>query len=739
MNCQPRSGASSWRRNDGIPHMRMKPWALLVLAAGLLAGAGCSRQSKIDHHLRQGDRHCQSGQLDKAEAEYILVLREDPRNPRAVRNLGIIHCREERMESALTLLRQARELMPDDVEVRVKAARAAAALVGTREALSDLAHALRLAPGNEEAILLFADLTATNHLAEAARSLEEFRSRAQDRPAFHAALGALAGKAGDWPRAESEYQTALKLGAGAPALFGLATVCLARNDITNAAARFREMAALDPADSPRRMRYVDFMLRFSGPAEARKLLRETLALSPSHAGAWRFLAALAFADRDYAECKNALKNVLVRAPLNIEAILLQARLKTVQGHFADAVKDLEQAVSYYPNHPLLRYQLGLARVRNNELEKALADFDHALLMSPDLVEPVLAAAEVNLRRADYPQVVSSMQSLLKVHPGLWQASLLLADAHRHSGALVDAAQDCHQLAAAHPNDPGARTLAGSMLRSLGSAPEARKEFEKALELAPAHLDALMHLAELDVVAGQPEAAWQRVSAAARAFPQSLAHQLLLAELALDLKRLDQAESVLAKIIEANPGSTAAHALQARVYARANKHDQALAKLDAILAKDPANPSLLLQKGLLLAELDRHSAARDTYERLLRAAPANVAALNNLACLYSDYLKSPAKALRLAQQAREIEPRDPAVADTLGWILFKQGDYPFALGLLQESSRALPAVPEIHYHLAMAHLKMGETNQARAALDQALRSPKEFRGRPEAQRARDSIQ
>ena len=278
-----------------------------------------------------------------------------------------------------------------------------------------------------------------------------------------------------------------------------------------------------------------------------------------------------------------------------------------------------------------------------------------------------------------------------------------------------------------------------MLRSLGSAPEARKEFEKALELAPAHLDALMHLAELDVVAGQPEAAWQRVSAAARAFPQSLAHQLLLAELALDLKRLDQAESVLAKIIEANPGSTAAHALQARVYARANKHDQALAKLDAILAKDPANPSLLLQKGLLLAELDRHSAARDTYERLLRAAPANVAALNNLACLYSDYLKSPAKALRLAQQAREIEPRDPAVADTLGWILFKQGDYPFALGLLQESSRALPAVPEIHYHLAMAHLKMGETNQARAALDQALRSPKEFRGRPEAQRARDSIQ
>ena len=41
--------------------------------------------------------------------------------------------------------------------------------------------------------------------------------------------------------------------------------------------------------------------------------------------------------------------------------------------------------------------------------------------------------------------------------------------------------------------------------------------------------------------------------------------------------------------------------------------------------------------------------------------------------------------KLAGKARTAQPADPSVADTFGWALFKQQDYPQALALLQESA------------------------------------------------------
>ena len=48
------------------------------------------------------------------------------------------------------------------------------------------------------------------------------------------------------------------------------------------------------------------------------------------------------------------------------------------------------------------------------------------------------------------------------------------------------------------------------------------------------------------------------------------------------------------------------------------------------------------------------------------------ALNNLAVLYSDDLGQLDKAYDLAKKAREVAPNDPHIADTLGWILYKEG-------------------------------------------------------------------
>src|SRR6201981_3437544 len=126
----------------------------------------------------------------------------------------------------------------------------------------------------------------------------------------------------------------------------------------------------------------------------------------------------------------------------------------------------------------------------------------------------------------------------------------------------------------------------------------------------------------------------------------------------------------------------------------------------------------------------YRAARDAYERVLKVEPNAFEALNNLANLYAQRLGELDRANELAEKARRLDPYSPFCADTLGWIVYKRGDYARALALIEESSKRLPNDPEVQYHLGMAHYMMGEEQPARVALEQASRGSRDFPGKAE---------
>jgi tetratricopeptide (TPR) repeat protein len=95
------------------------------------------------------------------------------------------------------------------------------------------------------------------------------------------------------------------------------------------------------------------------------------------------------------------------------------------------------------------------------------------------------------------------------------------------------------------------------------------------------------------------------------------------------------------------------------------------------------------------------------------------ALNNLAYLYSEKLNNLDRAHELARRSRELLPDDPRIADTLGWILYRRGEYAQALVHLQESAGRLGQLGEVQYHLGMAHYALGNEAPARTAFQLAL--------------------
>ena len=93
--------------------------------------------------------------------------------------------------------------------------------------------------------------------------------------------------------------------------------------------------------------------------------------------------------------------------------------------------------------------------------------------------------------------------------------------------------------------------------------------------------------------------------------------------------------------------------------------------------------------------------------------------NNLACLYMERDMNVNKAFALAQSAYERAPKDPAMADTLGWAFYKQKLFTRAVWLLEEASSRKPDHALIHFHLGMTFYAQGNMASAIKSLKRAL--------------------
>ena len=159
---------------------------------------------------------------------------------------------------------------------------------------------------------------------------------------------------------------------------------------------------------------------------------------------------------------------------------------------------------------------------------------------------------------------------------------------------------------------------------------------------------------------------------------------------------------------------------AQLYAGKNEFDKAVAELSEIIKKDPGNVGALMLYGMLYQGKGDIPKARKAYEALLALHPTYAPAANNMAYIYSEYDHDYTKALGLAQTARQQQPADPDIADTLGWVLYNQKNYSMALTYLKESAAKLPGNAEILYHLGMTQYRLGDINAAKQSLDAALK-------------------
>jgi tetratricopeptide (TPR) repeat protein len=180
-----------------------------------------------------------------------------------------------------------------------------------------------------------------------------------------------------------------------------------------------------------------------------------------------------------------------------------------------------------------------------------------------------------------------------------------------------------------------------------------------------------------------------------------------------------ADELLDRLIEDEP-QRAPEILtaRARMYSQSGDLQRALSVLDRGIMQYPDSVELRYAMASLYESQGRVPAALHELTGLLKARPDDPAALNALGFTLADHDKDLSRARRLIERAYAAAPKNAAILDSLGWVLFRQGHSMQALPYLSaayEDDRG----GDIAAHLGEVLWRMGKPDEAQKIWTDAL--------------------
>lgn len=536
--------------------------------------------------------------------------------------------------------------------------------------------------------------------------------------------------------------------------------------------------------------------------EATAAYAKAAALVPDNAQMRSRLAASRLVMGDADAAASDLEKAFELAPRQpaIGAALFFAALET--GDFnraADAIARIRKAQG---DTPVVENLDGVLKLSALDLGGAKAVFEGIVAAHPGFVPARLNLSRIAAMEGRADDAQALLRGILEQDPASEPALGMLVGVLAGQGKRAEAAALLERARQAEPNDVRltvgladvyARTgepakaiallerdqqalgssalLLGALARAevlAGRKPDARAVYGQIVALDPRALVARLELIALFVDAGDFEGARNVVRDGLRALPENVA--LLKAYIAIDNRAggLDRALATADQLKGQISDTPDAAALKGDVYMTAKRYDEAAAAFAAELARKPsafllerlagaelaaghadraqkaladwlaAHPGdLPIAEALAGIELQQHQypeAARHL-EQVLSQKPNDASALNNLAWI--DAQRGDPKARELAERAYLLLPA-AQIADTLGWILVKQGIADKGLYLLRQAIAELPTNLDVQYHLAAAMNAAGQREEAKRLLTAMMSAHGPFDERKDAQQLLDQL-
>jgi tetratricopeptide (TPR) repeat protein len=160
------------------------------------------------------------------------------------------------------------------------------------------------------------------------------------------------------------------------------------------------------------------------------------------------------------------------------------------------------------------------------------------------------------------------------------------------------------------------------------------------------------------------------------------------------------------------------AMEADKFINGKHLSEAMALLNRALKQFPESISLLYSRSMLNEQQDKLESAEEDLRAIIALDPDNSTALNALGYTLANRTSRYAEAAELISRALTLDPEEPAIMDSMGWVSYRLGDYETALKYLRQAYAAFPD-PEVAAHLGEVLWNSGDRDAARVVWNQAL--------------------
>lgn len=742
-----------------------------TLVFGLLAVLllGCSRDPNVrkQKYLRSGEQYFQKGSYREAAIEFTNAVQIDPAYADAHYQLAQVYLKLQQWANAYRELARTLELQPENYPARMDLANLLLA-AGDLKLAREQTDLLLAKQGNDPHVHLLAAAlhAAQEDLTGAMQETQKAIVLAPNRSESYLTLARLQMRANQPDAAEPNFKKAVELDANsAGAQLALGAYYQTRGRFVEAEQQFRQAVDAAPKSVDPRTALVRFYMALGEKAHAEAVLKQAKQDFSDNPDGYRMLGDFYFAagdldkaiaeyaalfqehPRDLQVKKNYIQLLILKNRMDEarklddeilktnahdpEALVYRGQLQLRNGQTNEAVASLQDAVQSAPQNAVTHYHLGVAFDQQGNAARAENEWREAVRLRPDLAEAHRALANLALRQNDMDSLQQTASEIIKLQPQAADGYALRAVAFINRNQFSNAEQDVRKIIQIAPLSPAGYVQMGNLRLAQKKYRDAEAAYQQALGRDAASAEALSGLMKTYLAQKQVDKAVAAANAQiAKVSNSSGFYDLLGTVLFNDKKDLPGAESALKKSLELDRNNTDALLKLGQVLSAKGASDEAIAAYQRYLQDHPRDVGFHVLTGELYESKHDWERARQMYQRALDLSPKNAVAANNLAAVLLQTGGNVDTALSLAETARRGMPESADAADTLGRVYYQKGLYKPAIDAFQDALKLSAKSKNsddagLHYRLALAYQKTGQSGLAKQHLEKVLKIDPKF--------------
>jgi tetratricopeptide (TPR) repeat protein len=378
----------------------------------------------------------------------------------------------------------------------------------------------------------------------------------------------------------------------------------------------------------------------------------------------------------------------------------------------------ERLAERHPGNPELEYSIALLLKITGAPEQALERIERLTNQQPNFQPAIALKGDLLYQTGQTREALTYLTTNTRRFPSNRQLGTLYGRILINEGELQAAQDEFERLVKRYPQTPGLR-LSFALVALENRQPElAREELTELIEQGHHTDEASYYLGRIEEDAGNITHAigyYMSVEGGNYFFP-ALARA---SELQAETGNLESALAKIDTLRESNPGQAENFwLLEVNLLLDQQREQDAMAAANHALEAFPENIQIRYARAMLHDSLGNTELAEEDLRAILSNQPDNAVALNALGYILTIRTERLDEARSYIEQALALDPNNPAILDSMGWVLFRQGDTEAALEYLADAWAAYPD-PEVAAHYGEALWVSGNEEQARVIWEEGL--------------------